>query len=159
MPAGAGATRRAATHTFSMKHSLMEEDPMSTFDGYSAHADEALRQLAQSMRHLDDAREIYPILGELTTGLESLAQSLHQIGTFHEAPAFERTWATGNPRAWRAASYEVAWELHRAAEMVHQVATGLDRAHTTEATIDYSPRKVPALRSVPRPTHEPGLAL
>ncbi len=135
---------------------------MPTSGGHSAHADEArdaLRMLAHATRHLDDATEIYPILGALTTGLESLAQSLHQIGAFHEAPAFERTWASGNPRAWRAASYEVAWELHRAAEMVHQVATGLDRAHETEATIDYSPRKVPALRSVPRPAHEPGLAL
>jgi hypothetical protein len=135
---------------------------MPTFDGHSTHAAEArqaLRQLAHATRHLDDATEIYPILGELTAGLDSLAQSLHQIGAFHEGPAFERTWASGNLRAWRAASYEVAWELHRAAEMVHQVATGLDRAHETEATIDYSPRKGPALRSVPRPTHEPALAL
>lgn len=139
---------------------------MSTFERNSTHAEEAreaLRQLAHATRHLDDATEIYPILGELTNGLESLAQSLHQIGAVHEAPAFERTWVSGNPRVWRAASYEVAWELHRAAEMIHQVATGLDRAHETEATIDYSARKIPALRSVPRsvqgPAPEPGMAL
>jgi hypothetical protein len=126
------------------------------------HADEAreaLRQLAHATRHVEDPTEIYPVLGELTNGLASLAQSLHQIADFHEGPAHKRAWVTGDARSGRAASYQVAWELHRAAEMVHQVATGIDRAHEVEATIAYDIHDYPALDAVPRRPNEPGLSL
>lgn len=113
-----------------------------------AHADQArdaLRSLAHATRDLEDPTEIYAVLGELTNGLASLAQSLHQMGDFHEGPARKRVWVTGDPRAGRAASYQVAWELHRAAEMVHRVAAGIDRAHEVESTITYDVPDVPAL--------------
>lgn len=126
------------------------------------HADEAreaLHLLAHSTRDVEDPTEIYPVLGELSNGLASLAQSLHQIGDFHEGPARKRAWVTGDPRAGRAASYQVAWELHRAAQMVHQVATAIERAHEVEATIAYDVRDLPTLAPAPRPTPEPGLSL
>lgn len=135
---------------------------MATFDRPGAHADEAreaLRQLAHATRDLDDPTEIYSVLGELTNGLASLAQSLHQIGNFHEGPARKRAWITGDARTGRAASYQVAWELHRAAEMVHQVAAGIDRAHEVEATITYDVRDFPALAPVPRTAPTSGLSL
>ena len=56
----------------------------------------------------------------------------------------------GEGQAGRAASYRVAWELHRAAEMLHQVAECVDRAHEIEASITYAtnapdrPQKRPA---------------
>lgn len=127
-----------------------------------AHADqarEALRSLAYATRDLEDPTEIYPILGELSNGLASLAQSLHQLGDSHDGPARKRAWVAGDPRTGRAASYQVAWELHRAAEMVHQVAAGIDRAHEVEATITYDVQDVPALARVPRPAPRPRLSL
>lgn len=135
---------------------------MATFDRRRTHADEAreaLRQLAHATRQVEDPTDIYPVLGELTTGLAALAQSLHQIAGFHEGPARKRAWVTGDAQRGRAASYEVAWELHRAAEMVHQVANGLDRAHEVEATIAYDVHDLPTLAAAPRRPNEPGLSL
>lgn len=135
---------------------------MAIHDRPSTHADEAheaLRLLAHATRDIEDPTEIYPVLGELSNGLASLAQSLHQIGDFHEGPARKRAWVTGDPRTGRAASYQVAWEVHRAAEMIHQVATAIDRAHEVEATIAYDVRDFPTLAPAPRPIREPGLSL
>lgn len=135
---------------------------MATFVRPRAHADEAreaLRQLAHATRQLEDPTEIYSILGELTNGLASLAQSLHQIAEFHEGTAPKLAWLTDDARTGRAASYQVAWEIHRAAEMVHQVANGLDRAHEVEATLTYEVHDSPTLAAVPRRSNEPGLSL
>ena len=126
---------------------------------HASDAREALRRLAHTTRQVEDPTEIYAILGDLSNGLASLAQSLHQIGDFHEGPARKRAWVTGDPRTGRAASYQVAWELHRAAEMVHQVAAGIDRAHEVEATITYDVRDFPTLVPAPRATRGPGLSL
>jgi hypothetical protein len=125
---------------------------MAIHDRPRTHADEAraaLRLLAHATRDVADPTEVYPVLGELSNGLELLARSLHQIGDFHEEPARKRAWVTGDPGTGRAASYKVTWELHRAAEMVHQVATG----------IEYDVRDFPTLVPAPRTTREPGLSL
>jgi hypothetical protein len=135
---------------------------MATFDRPRTHADEAreaLRQLAHATRRVEDPTEIYTVLGELTNGLASLAQSLHQIAEFHEGPARKRAWVTGDAQKGRAASHQVAWELHRAAEIVHQVANGIDRAHEVEATIGYDIHDFPTLAALPRRSNEPGLSL
>lgn len=121
---------------------------------------EALRSLAHATRHLDDPTEVYGILGELTNGLASLAQSLHQIGDFHEGSARNRAWVGDDLRAGRASSYQVAWDLHRAAEMLHQVKAAVDHAHEIEATITYDLNGAPPpLTPVARPTSEPRLSL
>jgi hypothetical protein len=128
----------------------------------SAGADDAraaLRQLAHATRGLEEPTEVYPILGGLSHGLASLAQALHQLGDVLDGPAHNRATVGGDPRAGRAASYQVAWELHRAAEMVRQVAAGLDRAHEVEATIAYDVHDPAHLAPVPQPHHEPGLSL
>ena len=135
---------------------------MAIHDRPSTHADEAheaLRLLAHATRDIEDPTEIYLVLGELSNGLASLAQSLHQIGDFHEGPARKRAWVTGDPRTGRAASYQVAWEVHRAAEMVHQVATSIDRAHEVEVTIAYDVCDFPTPAPALRPAREPGLLL
>src|SRR4051794_38030965 len=111
---------------------------MPIFSRRSVDADEAyeaLRGLAHATRLIDDPIEIYAVLGSLSRGLASLEQALHQLGQFHDGTAHTRAWVTRDARTDRTASYQVAWELHRAAETVHQVAAGLDRAHETEATI------------------------
>ena len=126
---------------------------------HASDAREALRRLAHTTRQVEDPTEIYAILGDLSNGLASLAQSLHQIGDFHDSPATKRAWVDGDVRAGRAASYQVAWELHRAAEMVHQVGGVIDRAHEVEATIAYDVHDLPNSAPVPHQSNEPGLSL
>lgn len=135
---------------------------MPTFSKPSVDADEAyeaFRSLTHATRSIDDPTEIYPVLGSLSAGLASLEQALHQLGQFHDGPARNRARMTGDARTGRAASYQVAWELHRAAEIVHQVVAGLDRVHEVEATIAYDVRDFPTLANERRPTPEPGLSL
>ncbi|MDF1605895.1 hypothetical protein [Nocardioides sp. YIM 152315] len=113
---------------------------MSTFTDPIADADEAreaIRGLAHATRSVADPTTIYPVLGSISAALASLTQSLHQLGDLHDGPSIRNAWINGDSRADAASSYRVAWELHRAAEMAHQVATAVDRAREIEATIAY----------------------
>jgi hypothetical protein len=156
------ADARRVAHTSSMNYSFVLEVSMPGFDQPHVHAEvarEALRQLANATRQITDPGDIYPILGDLRNGLASLAQSLHQIGDFHDRLALKHAGAIDDVRTNRAASYQVAWELHRAAEMVHQIAAGLDRACELEATIIYDVDALSAVGPVRRPVGEAGLSL
>ncbi len=120
---------------------------MPTFEKPSPEADEvaaALRGLAHATRAIDDPAQIHAVLGSLSQGLASLEQTLHQMGQFHDGRARGRPWMSGEAQAGRAASYKEAWELHRAAEMVHQVAAAVNRAHEVEGTIEYDLREFPS---------------
>lgn len=135
---------------------------MPTFNHPRTDADEAreaIRGLAHATRSIKDPTDVYSVLGSLSQGLASLEQALHQLGDFHDGPARKRAWMTGDPRAGRAASSQVAWELHRAAEIVHQAAAGLDRAHEIEATIAYDVNDFPSLAAERHLSSEPGLSL
>jgi hypothetical protein len=88
-----------------------------------------------------------------------LEQSLHQLGAFHDGPAHKRAWLNDDERAGRAASHQVSWELHRAGEILRQVAAALDRAHEVEAQIAYDHRDVPLPSEPTRSTPSPGLWL
>jgi len=131
---------------------------MPTFTDPIADADElheAVRSLAHATRSVDDPTAIYPVLGSITSALASLTQVLHQLGDFHDSPTCKQAWMNGDPHAGRRASYRESWELHRAAEMLHQVAECVDRAHEIEATIAYdihayltpAPAQPPSLNS------------
>ena len=122
-------------------------------------AREALRGLAHATRSIDDPTDVYPVLGSLTNGLVSLAQVLHQLGDFHDGPALKRTWMANDARTGRSASYRVSWELHRAAEMLHQVAGTVDRAHEAEATIAHDSTDVPTARPTDRLSLDHGIGL
>lgn len=130
-----------------------------------AHAGEvqqALLKLAVATRGVEDPADIGAVLGGLSSGLASLARSLHELGDFYDGPARGFGPGSGGSPASRAASYEVAWELHRAGEMIRQVTSGIDRAREIEATIAYDIRDCPALASPPsirRPGVESGLSL
>ena len=134
---------------------------MPTFNDPVADADElreAVRGLAHATRSVDDPTAIYPVLGSISSALASLSQTLHQLGDFHDGPTREQAWMNGDPHAGRAASYKESWELHRAAEMIHQVAGCVDRAHEIEATIAYDVRDFP-LAAASRAVHDGGLSL
>ena len=135
---------------------------MPTFQDPVVDADElreAVRGLAHATRSIEDPTSIYAVLGSISSALASLSQSLHQLGQFHDGPTRKQAWTNGDANAGRAASYRESWELHRAAEMVHQVAECVDRAHEIEATIAYDIRDHPSLAPVQRSTRQPGISL
>jgi hypothetical protein len=134
---------------------------MPTFNNPVADADElreAVRGLAHATRSIEDPTSIYPVLGSVSSALASLTQALHQLGDFHDGPATKTAWMNGDPHAGRASSYRVSWELHRAAEMIHQVAETVDRAHEIEATIAYDVQDF-TLARVPSQSRDRGLSL
>ena len=135
---------------------------MPTFSDPVADADElreAVRGLAHATRSVDDPTAIYPVLGSISTALASLSQALRQLGDFQDGPTCKRAWVNGDAHVGRAASYRESWELHRAAEMIHQIAECVDRAHEIEATIAYDIHDYSTPSPVQRPSHESGLSL
>jgi hypothetical protein len=156
-----GDTAEQHAHLIDENPSI-EEAQMPTFSDPVADADElreAVRGLAHATRSVDDPTEIYSVLGSLSQGLCSLEQAIHQLGDFHDGAALKRSWMTEVHRPGRASSYQVSWELHRAAEMIHQVAGCVDRAHEIEATIAYDIHDDPTLAAVQRSSRESGLSL
>lgn len=135
---------------------------MPTFHDPVADADElreAVRRIAHATRSIEDPTSIHAVLGSISSALASLSQSLHQLGQFHDGPTRKQAWMNSDAHAWRAASYRESWELHRAAEMIHQVAECVDRAHDIEATIVYDIRDYPSLAPVQRSSRQPGISL
>lgn len=119
----------------------------------------ALRQLAHLTRRIDDPREVYSVLGSLTSAVASLSQSLRQVAAVHERPTGNREWRTENSRATRVAAHEAAWQLHRAAEMLQHVNTALGNAHNAEARITYIPLVDSPASTSPQRAPEQGLGL
>lgn len=112
---------------------------MPTFNDPAADAAEvreSVRGLAHATRNIHDPTTIYNVIGSLSSALASMAQVLQQLGATHD-----RMSATLGPvpigRDGQATAHQVSWELHRAAEMVNQVAATVDRAHRLEAAITY----------------------
>jgi hypothetical protein len=120
---------------------------------------EAVRGLAHATRSIEDPTSIYAVLGSISSALASLTQSLHQLGDFHDGPATKTASMDSDPHAGRASSYRVSWELHRAAEMIHQVVETVDRAHEIEATIAYDVHGYASLAPTHHPAHDSGLSL
>jgi len=105
---------------------------------------------------MKDPTAIYSVIGSLSSALGSMAQVLEQLGATHDrAPANDGTGPMA--RTDRATAYQVSWELHRAAEMVSQVAAAVDRAHQIEARITYDVHLPVA--PLPGARREPGLSL
>ncbi|QZY27824.1 hypothetical protein [Nocardioides coralli] len=113
---------------------------MPTFENPAADADEVqtvLRGLAHATRSIDDPRDIYSVLGSLTSAVASLSQSLHQIAAFHDARQRQTEWVPADSPKARSAAYWVSWDLHRAGEMVRQVGEVIANAHEAEAMLAY----------------------
>jgi hypothetical protein len=119
---------------------LPKENEMPTFENPAADADEAqqaLRGLAHATRSINDPHDIYPILGSLSRAAASMSQSLHQLASFHDGPSRKTGWAPEDSAGARSTAYRVSWELHRAGEMLRQVAETIDHAHEAEAILAY----------------------
>ena len=130
---------------------------MPTFENPAADADEvqtALRALAHATRSIDDPRQIYSVLGSLTSAVASLSQSLHQLAAFHDGAAKKGVWVAGDSRAGRAATYQVSWELHRAGEILHQVSRVHRQRSQRRVAHHLRPPRLPGA-SPTRPTGRP----
>lgn len=113
---------------------------MPTFENPAADADEvqtALRALAHATRSIEDPRQIYSVLGSLTSAVASLSQSLHQIASVHDNRTRGTAWVSETSPKGRAAAYRVSWDLHRAGEMLRQVGETIANAHEAEAILTY----------------------
>ncbi len=134
---------------------------MPTFEDPAADADEAqqsLRGLAHATRSINDPQDIYPTLGALSRAASSMSQSLHQLAVFHDGPARKTRWALEDSAGARSAAYRVSWELHRAGEMLRQVAETIDHAHEAEAILAFHREFPENTRSLsPAPDHRIGL--
>jgi hypothetical protein len=122
---------------------------------------DAARDLAVATRQIDDPRAIYAAVGSLSASLTALAQVLHQLGATHDDTPGSGSAGSPSPsrRSDRATSYQAAWELHRAGEMLAQVAAAVERARQLEAAITYDvhmPAHLPASAS---PRSKLGLSL
>lgn len=135
---------------------------MPTFTNPSKDAEEAyqaLRGLAHATRTIDNPADVYDVLGAMAQALASMKQTLHQIGAFHDNLQRRdiRPTVADSVRGGRSTSYQVSWELHRAAEMVQQVGAAVSHAHELEARIAYS-RPAPEV-TTPQATPASGLSL
>lgn len=134
---------------------------MPTFENPAADADEvqtALRALAHATRSIEDPRQIYSVLGSLTSSVASLSQSLHQLAAFHDGRSTRCGWTPeSTPRA-RSAAYRVSWDLHRAGEMLRQVGETIANAHEAEAMLAYH-REFPEQSASHRSAVDRGLSL
>ncbi|NYI77081.1 hypothetical protein [Nocardioides panzhihuensis] len=116
---------------------------MPTFNDPTKDAEEArqaLRGLAHATRNLEDPSVVYDLLGALSQAITSMGQTLNQIGGFHDTLKRHdiRPVVADSSRTGYSASYQVSWELHRAAEMTRQIAKVVDHAREIEARIAYS---------------------
>lgn len=105
---------------------------------HAAHARDHLRRLAHTTRMISDPSEVYDLLGDISSALTSLGQSLHQIAKVHDNLEPGRARVAESASSGRSTSYAISWEVHRAAEMLTQVARVIDHAHQDEAKIAYA---------------------
>jgi hypothetical protein len=135
---------------------------MPTFEDSTADAAEAqlaLRGLAHATRSIREPAELYSVLGSLSGAVRSLEQSLHQLAAFHDGVRGPYAVVNDSRREGRAAGYQVAWELHRAGEIVRQLGRVIDHAHEVEATIGYEFGALQERSEPARPVAEQGLGL
>lgn len=113
---------------------------MPTFEKPSVDAEEAqqaLRGLAHATRSIKDPTDIYRTLGSLSLAAGSMCQSLHQLAAFHDGSGRRTGWTPEDSSEARSAAYRISWELHRAGEILRQVAEAIDHAHEAEAILVY----------------------
>jgi hypothetical protein len=134
---------------------------MPTFENPAADAAEvqtALRALAHTTRSIDDPRQIYSVLGSLTSAVASLSQSLHQLASVHDDRPQIRGWVLESSSRGRSAAYRVSWDLHRAGEMLRQVGETIANAHEAEAMLVYH-RELPEAAAAQGRATDHGLTL
>lgn len=90
----------------------------------------ALRALAKETAQSDGLDKADTILASLSAATESLSESLHQIAASHDKQNASKSRRAHTSASPPGADYPMSWELHRAGEILHQVSTLLDHAHS-----------------------------
>ncbi len=93
-------------------------------------AQRALRALAKEAAQADGLDQADAVLASLSAATESLSESLHQIAASHDKQNASNRRRTPTSASPPRADYPMSWELHRAGEILHQVSTLLDHAHS-----------------------------
>lgn len=122
-------------------------------------ARQAMRALAHTTRAIENPADVYDVLGAISQTLASAEQVLDQLGAFHDGLSKRdiRPVVADSVRGGRATSYQVSWELHRAAAMTRQIAKAVDHAHELEARVAYSRPVESVVPTSPNAT--PGLSM
>lgn len=114
----------------------------------AAEASEALRGLAHATIHIDRPAQIYPVLGDLLSGVRSLRQVLHQLASTHVAGQPRAFNDHGDAAAGARDALAAAEELHQAATLIDAAHDRLDAAMNTAGRISWHPEPETARRWV-----------
>lgn len=90
----------------------------------------ALRALAKETAQADGLDRADALLASLSAATESLSGVLHQLAAPHDKGNASNRRRTPTSANQPGADYPMSWELHRAGEILHQVSTLLDHAHS-----------------------------
>lgn len=90
----------------------------------------ALRALAKETAQADGLDQADALLASLSAATEALSESLHQIAASHDKQNASHRRGMRTSASPPGAGYPMSWELHRAGEILHQVSSLLDHAHS-----------------------------
>ncbi|MGE9809593.1 hypothetical protein [Janibacter sp. G1551] len=112
----------------------------------AAEASEALRGLTHATIRIDQPTQMYPILGDLLSGVRSLRQALDQLAEAHATRQVHATDDHGNPAAGARDALAAADELHQAATLIDAAHDRLDAAMAAAGRIAWHPSTTRSVR-------------
>jgi hypothetical protein len=126
---------------------------MPTFDdpvADAAEASEALRGLAHASRVFDQPAEMYGVIGDLSSGIRSLRQSLEQIADVHERKAAHAFHDDGDHDAGVQDALATAEELRQCALLVDRAYDRLAEGFIAAGRIAWHPEPAPEAEQLAR---------
>ena len=109
----------------------------------AAEASEALRGLAHASRGFDQPAEMYGVIGDLSSGIRSLRQSLEQIADVHERKAAHAFHDDGDHDAGVRDALAAAEELRQCALLVDRAYDRLAEGFIAAGRIAWHPEPAP----------------
>ena len=113
----------------------------------AAEASQALRGLAHASRTFDQPAEMYGVIGDLSSGIRSLRQSLEQLADVHERKAAHAFNDDGNHDAGVRDALAAAEELRQCALLVDRADDRLSAGFIAAGRIAWHPEPAPELVS------------
>lgn len=103
----------------------------------AAAAREALSALAHATSIVEDPREIYDILGDLSAAATALCASLHDLSGEDDRPTRYTPLLNGSDRDGRATEFRVSPALRRAGDFFATAAGAIDDARDVVEQLTY----------------------
>ena len=126
---------------------------MPTFDdpaAGAAEAAEALRGLAHATRTVADPADMYPVIGELLSGLRSLRQVAGQLAAAHTGHRHRAFDDSGDHTAGTEAAAGAAAELIAAAALLDRAHDRMNTAFTHTGTVAWHPQPAAGITERPQ---------